>query len=125
MQYTLQLHPWDLSVIKLDLPVFDSIGASEIMAFSLTPTECSAVCETHCVPDHVIERRDGWRCISIVEAMDLTVVGVLAGITTALANAGINLFAFSTFDTDYILVPAKREADAVAALTAAGYAFAE
>lgn len=33
----------------------------------------------------------------------------------------MNIFAFSTFDTDYLLVPAVRLDEAVAALTGAGH----
>jgi hypothetical protein len=37
------------------------------------------------------------------------------------ARAGVGVFAFSTFDTDYLLVKAERFAEAVTALRAAGH----
>jgi hypothetical protein len=33
----------------------------------------------------------------------------------------VNVFAFSTYDTDYVLVPAVRLSEALAAFTAAGH----
>ena len=36
--------------------------------------------------------------------LDLNIVGVLAGLATPLATAGISIFAVSTYDTDYVLV---------------------
>jgi uncharacterized protein len=50
---------------------------------------------------------------------DLT--GVLDAIAGPLADAGVPIFALSTFDTDYVLVPEERLADAVAALRGAGH----
>lgn len=43
-------------------------------------------------------------------------VGVLASLVTPLADAGISVFAISTFDTDYVLVKAESIQKTVAAL---------
>jgi hypothetical protein len=53
--------------------------------------------------------------------MPFTLVGVLASLTTPVARAGLGVFAFSTFDTDYLLVKAGDMPKAVAALRAAGH----
>ena len=53
--------------------------------------------------------------------MPFTLVGVLAALTTPVARAGVGVFAFSTFDTDYLLVKAGGFPAAVAALCAAGH----
>ena len=50
-----------------------------------------------------------------------TQVGVLASIVTPLAEAGISVFAISTFDTDYVLVKTAKLADALEALARAGH----
>jgi hypothetical protein len=47
--------------------------------------------------------------------------GILASLAGPLAEAGISIFAVSTFDTDYLLVPEPQIARAVAALEAAGH----
>jgi hypothetical protein len=63
----------------------------------------------------------GWACFKVEGPLEFGLVGVLAGISSALAQAGVPIFALSTFDTDYVLV--KREQVQVArdALISAGY----
>jgi hypothetical protein len=53
--------------------------------------------------------------------MPFSVVGVLASLTTPLAEAGISVYAISTFDTDYLLVKEKDRAAAVEALRGRGH----
>jgi hypothetical protein len=53
--------------------------------------------------------------------VDLALTGILASLVNPLAEARVNVFAFSTYDTDYVLVPAVRLSEALAALTAAGH----
>jgi hypothetical protein len=53
--------------------------------------------------------------------LDLTLTGVLAALAGALAEAGVSLFAVSTYDTDYLLVRQKDLDRAAAALRAAGH----
>jgi hypothetical protein len=54
--------------------------------------------------------------------MPLSIVGVLASLTVSLAEAGISLFAISTFDTDYLLVREKDLTNALDALKRQGHA---
>jgi hypothetical protein len=63
----------------------------------------------------------GWACFKVEGPLEFGLVGVLAGISSALEQAGVPIFALSTFDTDYVLV--KREQVQVArdALISAGY----
>jgi hypothetical protein len=53
--------------------------------------------------------------------MPFTLVGVLASVTMPIARAGVGIFAFSTFDTDYLLVKATEMDKAIAALRAVGH----
>ena len=46
---------------------------------------------------------------------------MLATLSGALAQAGISLFALSTFDTDYLMVKEKDLAETIDVLTAAGH----
>jgi len=63
----------------------------------------------------------GFRALEVAGPLDFSVVGVLAALTAPLAEAGVSLFAVSTFDTDYLLVRESDLAAATAALTAAGH----
>ena len=71
-------------------------------------------------------RREGpWRGFRIAEPLNFDMVGILAQISRVLAEAGIPLLAISTFDTDYVWVPAEQWGKAVEALTEAGYQWGE
>ena len=78
------------------------------------------VCNQEAVPPNVQAQR-GWRLLGVDGPLDLGMVGVLAGLTTTLATAGVSIFAISTFDTDYLLVREDDVHRAVDALEGASY----
>ncbi|KAI9225089.1 ACT domain-containing protein [Blastocladiella britannica] len=53
--------------------------------------------------------------------LDFSLVGILAGITTALKSVGVSVFVVSTYDTDFVLVPADKRSVAVEALVGQGH----
>jgi hypothetical protein len=61
----------------------------------------------------------------VVGPLDLALTGVLAALVGPLAEARVNVIAFSTYDTDHLLVPAVRLTEAQAALHRAGHRFAD
>jgi len=63
----------------------------------------------------------GWRAFEVAGPLAFSMTGVLASLTAPLAEAGISLFAHSTFDTDYVLVRSGDVARASAALAAHGH----
>ena len=65
----------------------------------------------------------GCSALKVAGPLDFSLTGILAGITSTLAQAGLSIFAISTFDTDYILVKSDQLTTAKAALTAAGHQF--
>ena len=85
-----------------------------------TDDELSVVC------DAAIElgggkKSTGWACLKVVGPIDFSETGVLAGVSAVLAAADISIFAISTFDTDYILLPSGRINEAIGALVERGY----
>lgn len=86
-----------------------------------TDRESSLVCRTRDVPGDVLSRDDGWRMMRVAGVLDMSLVGVLSVISSALAGAGVPMFAISTYDTDYILVKAEMLDRAMLALERAGY----
>jgi hypothetical protein len=89
--------------------------------FSATRTrdELSVVCEEAAVPDGV-KAEKGWAALRLHGPIPFGTTGVLSSLTAPLAEAGISVFAISTFDTDYLLVKAVSLSGAVAALRKAG-----
>lgn len=85
-----------------------------------TDEELSLVCETSQAPANTIEREDGWRTFRIEGVLDFSLIGILSKITTLLADAGIGIFAVSTYNTDYILTKAENFERALQVLKGTG-----
>jgi hypothetical protein len=65
-----------------------------------------------------------WRAFRVQDPIVMTLIGVVAALASPLADAGISIFAISTFDTDYILFHEPDFAAAIGALTQAGHVVA-
>lgn len=85
-----------------------------------TDEEISLVCPTECVPADTVRREDGWRAFRIQGALDFSLIGILARISALLAEAGVGIFAVSTYNTDYILTKEEQFSRALDALEAGG-----
>ena len=59
--------------------------------------------------------------LRVAGTLPFSLSGVLSGLTTPLAAAGVSVFAVSTFDTDYLLVPGDMLGPAAEALRSAGH----
>lgn len=90
--------------------------------FSITRTgdELSIICEHSNVPAGV-HSQPGWRLFKVHGPFALTETGVLAALTSPLAEAKVSLLAISTFDTDYLLAASETLSAAIAALERAGH----
>ena len=85
----------------IDVPEWAMIG--EFVSITHTADELSIVCAEQYVPSDVKADRD-WRVLKVEGPLDLALTGILASLANPLAEAQINIFAVSTFDTDYLLV---------------------
>ena len=101
---------------------FSNIDHSRPFRFAArTDEECSLVCPTSDVPDGTLARDDGWRAFRIKGVLDFSLIGILARISGLLAEAGIGIFAVSTYNTDYILTKAENYERALKVLAEDGY----
>jgi putative acetyltransferase len=98
------------------MPPWAKDGA--LVSVTRTTEELSIVCRAEDVPEGVACER-GWRCLRVAGTMPFSLVGVVASLTTPLANAGVGVFVLSTFDTDYLLVKAEDLEKALSALRGA------
>ena len=122
----LDLLPEEYAVCRL--PVGTSIPAGlltgpadgDIVSVTWTAEEISIICRTERVPAEATVETP-WRCLRVVGPVYLALTGILASLVGPLADARVNIVAFSTFDTDYLLVPAVRLAEALATLAQAGH----
>ena len=93
----------------------------DLVFIGKTDVEYSLVCPTAVVPENTLEREDGWRCFRIRGVLDFSLIGILAKISTILAENRIGIFVVSTFNTDYVLVKAENFDRAMALFADAGY----
>ena len=112
--------PWALTVCKLDSAEHIDLNA-DFYFIGRTDEELSLVCRTESTPANTIAREDGWRGFRIEGTLEFSLIGILAPITTILAENKIGIFAVSTYNTDYILVKKENMRRAMEALAAAGY----
>lgn len=110
----------DFSISKLhDISQADL--QNEFCFFAKTDQENSLVCPTEFMPDDMIGREDGWRAFRIQGILDFSLIGILAEISSLLAEHNIGIFVISTYNTDYILTKAENFERAVHVLADHGY----
>ena len=127
-QYSLKLKVMDddFCICRLEpsatIPAWITTGTF----FSITRTEeeLSMVCSRNTMPEDagsqmICEKE--WKCIKVEGPLDLSLTGILAHLSSALADAEISIFAISTYDTDYLLVKEKKLENAINELVSHGY----
>jgi hypothetical protein len=118
----LTLLPDPLAICRLPaataLPAWARAGG--LTSVTWTSAETSLVCVAALVPPDV-QADAGWRAFVVAGPLDFSLTGVLLSIAQPLADAGVSIFALSTYDTDYVLVKESALPAAVAALTGCGH----
>ena len=119
---TLSLLPDTLTISRLpadaDIPTWALPG--EFVSVTRTAEELSVVCSQENVPDGIRSESD-YRCLKVEGPLDFNLTGILGALTTLLAQAGISVFAVSTFETDYLLIKYENIEKAVTVLSLAGH----
>ena len=113
--------PGRFAVCKLapDAEIPGGLDESTLFSITRTENELSIVCrDSDDLPGAV---EPGWCGLEVEGPLDFALVGVLASLTQPLAEAGVSIFALSTFDTDYLLVKETQLESALVALQAAGH----
>ena len=122
----LDLLPEEYAVCRLPagspIPASLSNGPDDksVISLSWAPDELSIICPSDRVP-HDAVADTAWRCLRVVGPLDLALTGVLASLIGPLADARVNIVTFSTYTTDYLLVPTVRLTEAVDTLIAVGH----
>jgi len=102
----------------------DDAPEDGVIAITRSGEELSIVAPETLVPEK-LERSGGWRALRVAGTLDHGMTGVLASLAAPLAEAAIPIFAISTFDTDYLLVPERGLGAAIRALRVAGHELAD
>ena len=114
-------HPEDVAIVRLpggEDPGFDWT-AGPFASLTRTPDETSVVCLASAVPAG--SRTEGpFRVVEVAGPLAFGAVGIFAEVLQPLVDAQISVLGFSTFDTDWILVPSDDADAATAAWRRAG-----
>ena len=118
----LSLLPGRFAVCRLEptAPLPAWVWSGRLASVSRTRDELSVVCAEEVVPADVLAER-GWRCFKVEGPLVFAMTGVLASLAVPLAEAAVSIFALSTYDSDYVLVPEARLTQALGALRGAGH----
>ena len=121
----------DLTILKDNYGIFRSENISEVpdwiespdfYSFTKTKDEISIVCKQSAIGHAEKGSLDeNWKIIKVVGPLDLSLTGIIAGITGLLGRSKIPVFTVSTYITDYILVKEEYLERAIAALINKSY----
>ncbi len=122
MPMRLTLLPEAMAVCRLpaDAPLPPGILDAGFCSVTRTAEELSIVLPADRVQDGW-KTETGWRMLQVAGPLGFELTGIVAGLATPLAEAGLPVFVVSTFDTDYLLVRSDRLETAIEALSKAGH----
>jgi uncharacterized protein len=94
------------AIVRLapDAPVPDWATQGDFTSVSRTAEELSIVCPAHNLPPEV-HFPHRWICLKLEGPFPFSQTGVLLSFIEPLSKNGIPIFAISTYDTDYVLIP--------------------
>jgi hypothetical protein len=97
-----------------------------LASVSVTADETSVICPTSSLPDSPPGPVEGpFTVVRVAGTLEISQIGVLVGLLRPLSDAGIPVLTVSTFDTDWVLVPARHASAAASVWSAAGYKVTE
>jgi hypothetical protein len=126
MDLNLKLRLLDEKFAISKMPQFaelPSVFAKGEMCFVMrTDEELTIICPEFMAPDNG-QQEIGYRCIRTEGQIPSETTGVLISLIKPLTEAGISIFAVSTFNSDYIFLMEEHLVQATHALQHAGYEF--
>jgi uncharacterized protein len=118
--------PESFAVCRLDrgdsVPPWATRRSAALNSITRTGDELSIIVVDSAAPRNVRCERE-WRVFKVRGPLPFDLLGIIAGLSGTLANAGISIFALSTFETDYVMVKQGSLRRAERALREAGYPF--
>ena len=109
-----------------DDPDPDWAVGEPLVCVSRTADELSVFCPTNCLPEPVPGPVEGpFTVVRIAGQLEFSQIGVLMRLLKPLADAGIPVLCASTFDTDWVLLPASSSAAAISVWRNGGYTVEE
>jgi uncharacterized protein len=114
--------PAPYAVIRLapnsPIPAWATNG--EFISITRTPDELSIVCPAENIPPE-IQFNPSWTCLKLQGPFPFSQTGVLLSFIAPLSTNAVPVFAISTYDTDYVLIPHHDTGRALDLLREAGH----
>jgi len=125
----IQSHPFFVIRIEVEQGVpqwaLERLDSGGFLSITRTSQEISIVGGSYPgIPDALTGLLT-WTCIKILGPLGHELTGIMVDFATPLKKALVPIFALSTWDTDYVLVPTEKLSVAISALKADGWAFVE
>jgi uncharacterized protein len=114
--------PARYAIVRFDphAPIPDWATKGEFTSATRTSDELSIICSAEDIPENGTPALR-WTCLKLEGPFPFSQTGVLLSFIEPLSNNGIPIFAISTYDTDYILIPEENSNRAADLLRGAGY----
>ncbi len=113
---------WAIARLPAAAPLPDwALLPGAFVALVRTAEELSIVAPAASTPADLPSVETGWSLLQLQGPFAFSETGILASFASPLAEAGIALFAVSTFNTDYLLLKTATLPAALRALAAAGH----
>jgi len=106
--------------LQADSAVPDWAAKGDFTSITRTGDELSIVCPVENLPGEV-SSAPHWICLKLEGPFPFSQTGVLRSFIEPLSSNGIPIFAISTYDTDYILIPEEWAGAALTELRRAGH----
>jgi uncharacterized protein len=121
-QLTIHLRTGRYAVSRLasdaDIPQW-AVSARGLVSITRREDELSVVTMESAVPEG-LNTHGGWRLLELEGPFDFSLTGILLSVLRPLAEAGVGIFAISTYDTDVVLVQEYDLEKAIDTLQVAG-----
>ena len=116
-RWTLREHTEPLSIIKMEAgaPLHPWADGLPLTVVVWSAAETTVVCPTRCIPDELPGSVHGpFVAFSVEGARHYSLSGVLSELVRPLAELQVSVLAYTTVDTNWILVPTQQIAAAKA-----------
>lgn len=100
------------------------LGSASVFFVAQTSDEYSIICPQEVIPIGIDYSAD-YRCLRADGDLDFDAVGVVAKLSSPLADAGLSLFLVSTHDRDYVFVHVDNLETALAIYREKGFSLSE
>ncbi|KJA28518.1 hypothetical protein HYPSUDRAFT_129304 [Hypholoma sublateritium FD-334 SS-4] len=100
-------------------------GKGSFFSVTRTSEEVSVVGESYKWMPSSYKEQSTWMAIKIQGPMEHSLTGIMASLTAPLKLAKVPVFALSTWNTDYVLVPTEMLAEAIRSLERDGWLFVQ